>query len=187
MSRWQQTLTAAVFSDFSEPPSTLHVSCPQGFFLTVSPESILKVAKHASENNKVFCMNLSAPFISQFFKEPLMKVMPYVDILFGNETVRRNAMSRSDFQNDSLTPNDYSIIILPNGSFGSLVPLSRFIVTHMTPECIFFLYPFTYTYIHVVLGLFSATCWWTFSEMLFKIFAVIQIESKLNQKEENKY
>lgn len=59
----------------------------QGFFLTVSPESILKVAKHASENNKIFCMNLSAPFISQFFKEPLMKVMPYVDILFGNETV----------------------------------------------------------------------------------------------------
>lgn len=60
----------------------------QGFFLTVSPESILKVAKHASDNNKIFCLNLSAPFISQFFKEPLMKVMPYVDILFGNETVR---------------------------------------------------------------------------------------------------
>uniref|UniRef100_A0AAQ5X7S0 Adenosine kinase n=1 Tax=Amphiprion ocellaris TaxID=80972 RepID=A0AAQ5X7S0_AMPOC len=58
-----------------------------GFFLTVSPESILKVAKHASDKNKIFCMNLSAPFISQFFKEPLMKVMPYVDILFGNETV----------------------------------------------------------------------------------------------------
>ncbi|MBN3274825.1 ADK kinase, partial [Polyodon spathula] len=57
-----------------------------GFFITVSPESILKVAKHASEHNKVFSLNLSAPFISQFFKEPLMKVMPYVDILFGNET-----------------------------------------------------------------------------------------------------
>lgn len=73
---------------FSDPPPTLPVSCPQGFFLTVSPESILKVAKHASENDKIFCMNLSAPFISQFFKEPLMKIMPYVDILFGNETVR---------------------------------------------------------------------------------------------------
>ncbi|KAJ8013505.1 hypothetical protein DPEC_G00030480 [Dallia pectoralis] len=57
-----------------------------GFFLTVSPESILKVAKHASENNKIFGLNLSAPFISQFFKEDMMKVMPYVDILFGNET-----------------------------------------------------------------------------------------------------
>lgn len=60
---------------------------PQGFFLTVSLESILKVAKHASENNKLFCLNLSAPFICQFFKDNLMQVMPYVDVLFGNETV----------------------------------------------------------------------------------------------------
>lgn len=59
----------------------------QGFFLTVSPESVLKVAHHASENNRIFTLNLSAPFISQFYKESLMKVMPYVDILFGNETV----------------------------------------------------------------------------------------------------
>uniref|UniRef100_A0A803TAS7 Adenosine kinase n=1 Tax=Anolis carolinensis TaxID=28377 RepID=A0A803TAS7_ANOCA len=56
-----------------------------GFFLTVSPESILKVASQASANNKIFTLNLSAPFISQFYKEPMMKVMPYVDILFGNE------------------------------------------------------------------------------------------------------
>ncbi|XP_029305574.1 adenosine kinase isoform X2 [Cottoperca gobio] len=57
-----------------------------GFFLTVSLESILKVAKHASVNNKLFCLNLSAPFICQFFKDNLMQVMPYVDVLFGNET-----------------------------------------------------------------------------------------------------
>uniref|UniRef100_A0A8C6FM52 Adenosine kinase n=1 Tax=Moschus moschiferus TaxID=68415 RepID=A0A8C6FM52_MOSMO len=56
-----------------------------GFFLTVSPESVLKVAHHASENNRIFTLNLSAPFISQFYKESLMKVMPFVDILFGNE------------------------------------------------------------------------------------------------------
>ncbi|ELK32434.1 Adenosine kinase [Myotis davidii] len=60
---------------------------PNGFFLTVSPESVLKVAQHASANNRIFTLNLSAPFISQFYKEPLMKIMPYVDILFGNETV----------------------------------------------------------------------------------------------------
>ncbi|XP_056148413.1 adenosine kinase-like [Lampris incognitus] len=57
-----------------------------GFFLTVSLESILKVAKHASENNKLFCLNLSAPFICQHFMKNLMQVMPYVDVLFGNET-----------------------------------------------------------------------------------------------------
>lgn len=31
-------------------------------------------------------MNLSAPFICQFFKEPFHAALPYVDILFGNET-----------------------------------------------------------------------------------------------------
>jgi len=31
-------------------------------------------------------MNLAAPFLSQFFKGPLLETMPYWDILFGNET-----------------------------------------------------------------------------------------------------
>jgi len=57
-----------------------------GFFLTVSPDSIMEIAKHACDKNKTFMMNLSAPFLSQFFKEPLLKALPYVDILFGNET-----------------------------------------------------------------------------------------------------
>ncbi|XP_054454870.1 adenosine kinase b isoform X2 [Anoplopoma fimbria] len=73
-----------------------------GFFLTVSPESIMKVAKHASENNKIFCMNLSAPFISQFFKEPLMNVMPYVDILFGNETEAATFAEKLGFETDDI-------------------------------------------------------------------------------------
>uniref|UniRef100_A0A8B9JHX1 Adenosine kinase n=1 Tax=Astyanax mexicanus TaxID=7994 RepID=A0A8B9JHX1_ASTMX len=68
------------------PTTHTHTHIYTGFFLTVSTESILKVAKHASENNKIFTLNLSAPFICQFFKESLMKVMPYVDVLFGNET-----------------------------------------------------------------------------------------------------
>lgn len=58
----------------------------QGFPLTVCPSAILRIAKHANEN-KTFCMNLSAPFICQFFKDQLLSVLPYVDILFGNETV----------------------------------------------------------------------------------------------------
>lgn len=57
-----------------------------GFFLTVSPESIMTVAKHAAEKNKIFAMNLAAPFICQFFKDPLMAAFPYTDYLFGNET-----------------------------------------------------------------------------------------------------
>lgn len=54
--------------------------------MTVSPETIQKVAKHANEENKIFTMNLSAPFLCEFFKKPMLAALPYVDILFGNES-----------------------------------------------------------------------------------------------------
>ena len=56
-----------------------------GFFITVSLDSILAVAKHCAETNKYFIMNLSAPFICKVFKEQLLQVVPYIDILIGNE------------------------------------------------------------------------------------------------------
>jgi len=36
-----------------------------GFFITVSPESIMAAAQHCAEHDKIYCMNLSAPFIMQ--------------------------------------------------------------------------------------------------------------------------
>jgi adenosine kinase len=57
-----------------------------GFFLTVSPDSLMTVAEHAHDNGKTFIMNISAPFIAEFFTDPLMKAMPYADYLFGNES-----------------------------------------------------------------------------------------------------
>lgn len=57
-----------------------------GFFITVSPNSILYVAEYASENDKYFMMNLSAPFICEFYNESLVKVLPFIDFLFGNES-----------------------------------------------------------------------------------------------------
>lgn len=73
-----------------------------GFFLTVSPEAILKVASHSSANNKIFTLNLSAPFISQVYKEPLMKVMPYVDILFGNEMEAASLAREQGFETEDI-------------------------------------------------------------------------------------
>jgi len=57
-----------------------------GFFFTHSHESIMAVAKHAAENNKVFTQNLSAPFLSQSFCNCLDEAAPYWDIIFGNES-----------------------------------------------------------------------------------------------------
>ncbi|KAK5641458.1 hypothetical protein RI129_010005 [Pyrocoelia pectoralis] len=57
-----------------------------GFFLTVNPPTALEVANYALSQNRPFIMNLSAPFISQFYTEPLMQLLPFIDILLGNET-----------------------------------------------------------------------------------------------------
>ena len=56
-----------------------------GFFLTVDCASIQQIAKHAAENDKTYMMNLSAPFLVDFFSEQMNAAMPYVDVLFGNE------------------------------------------------------------------------------------------------------
>jgi adenosine kinase len=57
-----------------------------GFFFTVSQESIMTVARHAHEQKKTLAINLSAPFIPQFFGQGIAEVMPFVDIVIGNES-----------------------------------------------------------------------------------------------------
>lgn len=78
-------MTYQIYNEITMP--SVDWSVFQGFFLTVSVESILEVAETTLQRNKTFCMNLSAPFLSQIFKTQMMKVFPYVDILFGNESV----------------------------------------------------------------------------------------------------
>jgi len=57
-----------------------------GYHLTVCVPAILALGEHAATDNKVFSMNLSAPFLCQFFKGQMDEVMPYVDYLIGNES-----------------------------------------------------------------------------------------------------
>jgi len=57
-----------------------------GFFLTVSIESLVIVAEHACANNKPFCLNLSAPFIIDFFGDQVATALEYADYLFCNES-----------------------------------------------------------------------------------------------------
>ncbi|XP_018621776.1 adenosine kinase isoform X4 [Scleropages formosus] len=123
-----------------------------GFFLTVSPESILKVAKHASEHNKVFALNLSAPFISQFYKKPMMEVMPYVDILFGNETeastfAREQGFETEDIEEIAKKAQSLSkenkkrqrIVVFTQGKDGTIVTkgfLSQLVQERSLEQCI---------------------------------------------------
>ena len=46
----------------------------------------MALAEEAAKENKVFVLSLSAPFIPQFFKEPLGETSGYWDYVIGNET-----------------------------------------------------------------------------------------------------
>ncbi|KAK4790159.1 hypothetical protein SAY86_017463 [Trapa natans] len=87
-----------------------------GFFLTVSPDSIQLVAEHAAANNKVFTMNLSAPFICEFFKEALEKVLPFMDFVFGNETEARTYAKVHGWETDSVEEIALKICQWPKAS-----------------------------------------------------------------------
>jgi adenosine kinase len=98
-----------------------------GFFLTVSVESMLKVAKFCSQNNRTYCLNLSAPFLCQFFKDQMFSVLPFTDIVFGNET---EAATYAEVNNLGLTDVGEiarKIAMLPkeNGSRSRLVVITQ--------------------------------------------------------------
>ncbi|GLB43540.1 putative adenosine kinase [Lyophyllum shimeji] len=58
----------------------------EGFFLTHGLASALELSQKAASAGKTFAINLSAPFIPQFFKAQLQQVLPFCDLVFGNES-----------------------------------------------------------------------------------------------------
>ncbi|KZP15644.1 Ribokinase-like protein [Athelia psychrophila] len=58
----------------------------EGYFLTHGTDTVVELGKKASHASKVFVLNLSAPFIAQFFSAQLQQVIPYCDIVICNES-----------------------------------------------------------------------------------------------------
>lgn len=59
-----------------------------GFLIAVNPASFHLLGEHISKqasDKKKFCLNLSAPFVSQVFGNEIDKVIKFVDILFAND------------------------------------------------------------------------------------------------------
>jgi len=59
-----------------------------GFLMGVSPSTFQLLGEHMAncDNPKrKYCLNLSAPYVSLAFGEHLLKIMKYVDIVFGND------------------------------------------------------------------------------------------------------
>ncbi|KAK4833428.1 hypothetical protein QYF36_004776 [Acer negundo] len=90
------------FEHLRKPENWALGASPAFPFLLRRPNSIQLVAEHAAANNKVFTMNLSAPFICEFFKDAQEKVLPYMDYVFGNETEARTFSKVHGWETDDV-------------------------------------------------------------------------------------
>ena len=71
-----------------------------GFFLDVSAESCLAMAQYAANNNKVFCLNLSAPYIIEMYRNELDNIMLYTDFLFCNDVEATTFAKKHEVEED---------------------------------------------------------------------------------------
>lgn len=74
-----------------------------GFVLPESKPAVMKILKHAAENDKVVIMNLHATFLCSHFADSELNILYYVDVLFGNgeeaaELAREMRFSTSDIK-----------------------------------------------------------------------------------------
>lgn len=69
--------------------------------ISVSADAAFYFAQYSHDHDKVFALNLSAPYVSQVFGQDLMKVYAFADLVFGNETeldafAQLNALRKTD-------------------------------------------------------------------------------------------
>ncbi|XP_033100107.1 adenosine kinase-like isoform X2 [Anneissia japonica] len=84
-----------------------------GYVVASCPEAVSAIARFASQNDKLFCLNLSAPYICTQFSQFLQNLMPYVDICFGNLKEFLAFSENQDIQKGSAAKLAQAIARLP--------------------------------------------------------------------------
>lgn len=84
-----------------------------GYHLTVCVPAILALAEEAAKKNKPFIFNISAPFIAQFFKDPMDQTAEYWDYIIGNETEAAAYATAHDLKSDDLNSIALHLANLP--------------------------------------------------------------------------
>lgn len=87
-----------------------------GFFLTHAHEVMVATGQHAAAHGQLYAMNLSAPFLTQFFKTQMHAVLPYTDFVFGNESEAASFAEANGFAGASVPDVALRIAALPKAS-----------------------------------------------------------------------
>lgn len=89
-----------------------------GFFLTHSAGVMVDTGKACAESNKIYCVNLSAPFLPMFFKDQMASVLPYADFVFGNESEAQAYAEANGFPTATIDEIAAKIAALPKVNAG---------------------------------------------------------------------
>jgi len=73
-----------------------------GYFLTVSPQTVVEIGKHCAEHNKILVWGTAAPFIVEFYFDRVQSVLPYVDYIVANETEAEKLVEKLGLQGKSI-------------------------------------------------------------------------------------
>lgn len=60
-----------------------HVIYLEGYFITHSFDTTMKIASYCRENGKIFIFNLCGSYVCENYFEELMQILPFVDVMFG--------------------------------------------------------------------------------------------------------
>lgn len=85
----------------------------EGFHLTVCPEAMQALGHYAADEDKIYCMNLSAPFLAEEYKESMDANSKYWDVLIGNETEALAYAKSHDLDTEDLEQIAKHIALLP--------------------------------------------------------------------------
>lgn len=85
----------------------------EGFHLTVCPDAMHALGHYAADEDKTYCMNLSAPFLAEEYKEAMDANSKYWDVLMGNETEALAYAKSHDLDTEDLEQIAKHIALLP--------------------------------------------------------------------------
>jgi adenosine kinase len=73
-----------------------------GFFLTVSPQTLIELGQHCLTHKKTFVFSVAAVFPIEFYWDNMQKVLSYANIIVANESEATAFLKKSGLDNSSL-------------------------------------------------------------------------------------
>jgi adenosine kinase len=92
---------------------TIDVFYSAGFFLTVSPQTVVEIGKHCAEHNKILVWGVAALFVVEYFWDRVKEVLPYVDYLVANETEAAKLIEKLGLNGNDMEATMKAISELP--------------------------------------------------------------------------